>query len=50
MTVVVITSASFSVNPVSVGSATKLSVSVIEVTQTPTTVDIMAGEFVAGEA
>lgn len=47
--VVVITSASFSPNPVPVGSVTKLSVSVIEVTQNPTTVDVVSNEFVAGE-
>lgn len=47
--VVVITSASFSPNPVPVGSTTKLSVSVMEVTQTPVTVDVVSNEFYSGE-
>lgn len=48
-TVLVITSASFSPNPVAVGSTTKLSVSVLEVVQEPSVQAFTAGEFTAGE-
>lgn len=48
-TVIAITSAAFSPNPVSFGATTKLSVSVLEITQNPSTVDIIANEFYAGE-
>lgn len=49
MTVLVITSASFSPNPVSAGSTTKLSVSVIEIVQEPSVQAWTAGEMTAGE-
>lgn len=48
-TVLVITSAAFSPNPVAAGSTTKLSVSVIEVVQEPSVQAFTAGEFTAGE-
>lgn len=48
-TVLVITSAAFSPNPVAAGAVTKLSVSVMEITQKPSTLDITAGEFSSGE-
>lgn len=48
-TVLVITSAIFNPNPVELGAATKLSVSVLEVDQTPSTQVFTAGEFTSGE-
>lgn len=48
-TVLVITSAAFSPNPVSAGATTRLSVGVMEITQTPYTQVITAGELTAGE-
>lgn len=48
-TVLVITSASFSPNPVSAGSTTKLSVSVLEIVQEPSVQVFTAGEMTAGE-
>lgn len=48
-TVLVIASASFSPNPVAAGATTRLSVSVLEITQTPSTQVFTAGEWTAGE-
>lgn len=48
-TVLVITSASFSPNPVSAGATTRLTVGVMEIVQTPSTQVITAGEFTSGE-
>lgn len=48
-TVLVITSAAFSPNPVAAGAATKLSVEVLEVVQAPSTQVFTAGEFTSGE-
>lgn len=48
-TVLVITSASFSPNPVAAGAATKLSVGVLEVVQEPSTQAFTSGEFTSGE-
>lgn len=48
-TVLVITSAAFSPNPVSTGTTTRLSVGVLEVVQEPYTQIITAGELTAGE-
>ncbi len=49
-TVLTISSAAFSKNPVSAGSSTKLSVSVVEVVQTPYDQVITSGEVTSGEA
>lgn len=48
-TILVITSAAFSPNPVSAGATTRLSVGVLEVVQEPSTQVITAGEFTSGE-
>lgn len=48
-TTLIITSASFSPNPVEVGAKTKISVSVLEIVSEPETQVITAGEFTAGE-
>lgn len=48
-TVVVITAAEFSPNPVAAGSPAKLSVSVIEVTNAPSTEVCYPGELYGGE-
>lgn len=49
-TIVVIAAAEFSPNPVAAGSPAKLSVSVLEVTNTPQAEIRTSGEFYAGEA
>lgn len=48
-TIVVITSAAFTPNPVAMGEATILSVGVLEIDQTPSTQVITSGEFTSGE-
>lgn len=48
-TVVVIATAEFSPNPVAAGAYTKLSVAVMEVTNTPSTEAVYTGEFQSGE-
>lgn len=48
-TTLVITSAAFFPNPVAAGSATKLSVAVLEIISVPETQVITAGEFTSGE-
>lgn len=48
-TILTISSASFSKNPVTAGASTKLSVTVTEVAQTPYNQDITSGETTSGE-
>lgn len=48
-TEIAITSAAFSPNPASLGSTTKLSVTVIEIEQTPSELAPTSGQWTSGE-